>query len=80
MFVGTYYFYFGEAAVAVPPRFDALIRRGRGVEYHDGVTVTNFVAWLEREHTPGIRGLPRDRERGDAECPSGHVPPCGEEE
>lgn len=80
VFVGTHYFYFGEAAVAVPPRFDALVRRGRGVQYHGGPVVINFVSWLEREYTPGVHGLPRDRERGAAECPAGHAPPCGEEE
>lgn len=81
VFVGTHYFYLGEAAVAVPRRFDSLVRRGRGVQYHEGAVVDAFIEWIEEEYTPGIHGLPRDRECGDTGCSSERgLSPCGEEE
>ena len=74
-YISTHYFYFGEEAVPVPRAFSSLIRCGRGVRYHAGPIVEDFIDWIEMEYRPGIHGLPRDRERCTVGCSAAVVCP-----
>ena len=64
VFISDHFFYFGENAPDIPAEFGGLIRDRQGCRKNfPPDLVQAFVAWLERSFTPGMHGLPRDRER-----------------
>ena len=53
------FYYFGRNAVEIPPEFSELAKKGlRGKYNFDINMVKQFIAWLEKNHTPGIHGAP----------------------
>jgi hypothetical protein len=66
VFIAERFYYFGENAPPIPVEFTELIRRGQGCRCNYPADLSkSFVAWIERTYTPGVHGIPRDR---DARC------------
>jgi Nucleotide modification associated domain 2 len=61
VFVSDHFYYFGEAAPEMPVIYRSLLQTRQGCTYHEGEVVDSFIAWLQKEHTPGVLGAPRDR-------------------
>lgn len=59
VFISDHFFYFGANAPHIPAELSELIRERQGCRCHERqALIDEFTAWLEREHTPGIRGDP----------------------
>jgi hypothetical protein len=63
VYIASEYYYFGENAVKISSKFEALIRDREGCKCdHDNALMSGFVSWLQRNHKPGIHGEPKDRQ------------------
>jgi hypothetical protein len=61
VFIGKRFYYFGRNAKEIEKPFIQLIRNGRGCKCsHPPDLVRDFLAWLQKNFTPGIHGDPRD--------------------
>jgi hypothetical protein len=59
--IGREFYYFGQAAVELPPRLRALIKIGRGHKrVRESETIDAFERWLRRTFTLGRLGRPSD--------------------
>jgi len=69
VFISDHFFYFGENARALPPKFASLARTCQGCKYHPGNLVEEFIKWLEQTYKPRLHGEPRDRDEStDLKC------------
>ena len=60
--IGCLFWYFGDQAPEMPPRFGSLIKTGPG---HKSTSIPpsarrSFVSWLTSQYRPGVQGKPRD--------------------
>jgi hypothetical protein len=68
VFVAEEFFYFGESAPAIPPRFSEIIRRSQGCRCsYPSALASSFVEWLRITYSTGMHGLPRDRKQSRTE-------------
>ena len=63
VFVAENYYYFGKKSIKLPAEFQSLIFDQRGYKFNfNPKIVDGFIAWLGKNHKPGIHGDPKDRE------------------
>jgi len=63
--VSSRFFYFGENAIPVPPKFRALVHKGRAHSCHFPPTlIQRFLKWLCENYEPGLHGTPSNEPAG----------------
>jgi hypothetical protein len=70
--VSRHFYYFGERAIDIPPRFRKLEKKGPAFR-SDFPDICGFVEWLEANYEPGRHGKPckpRGKSRGTKKCKS----------
>lgn len=67
VFIAEHFYYFGDKAVEIPPKYKDLIWRRQGCKCrHVPETVEGFLNWLRTNFSPGTHGKPYDND--EAEC------------
>ena len=62
VFVAEHFYYFGCRRIAIPEKFQRVIRNRQGIHYRSGPLADEFVTWLEANYKPGVLGKPRHME------------------
>jgi len=56
--IAEHFFYFGNSAVSIPTEFHGIICKGIGQKMSKGQIIDNFIAWVKRNHNPGVNDTP----------------------
>ncbi len=82
VFVAEHFYYFGDKAIEIPPKYHKLIWKRQGCKWHDTDVVLDFLGWLQDNYTAGVHGEPSDmpkaaqveiipaNEAGSCSCPA----------